>query len=99
MVEALSQPMKFPLQMSRPVRMSTDEAVGLVTIWASAPNLKGAIATIKRNGADSTKNSHSEVVETTRTPAIFNSAQTTTTANPTAQPRDPTANQGNKRVR
>ena len=32
------------------------------------------------NGADSAKNSHSEVVETTRTPAIFSSAQTITTA-------------------
>ena len=40
-----------------------------------------------------------EVVETTRTPAIFSRAQITTTASPTIHPRYPTANQGNRRVR
>ncbi len=80
--------------------MSTLEVVGVVTACASAPNLNGAsITTIRTNGADSAKNSQSEVVETTRTPAIFSSAQTMTTASPTITPRCPSANQGNRRVR
>ena len=55
--------------------------------------------TIRTNGADSRKNSHSEVVATTRTPAMFSSAQTMTTASPTITPRCPSANHGNSRVR
>ena len=35
---------------------------------ASAPTLNGAIQTMAMNGADSAKNSHRDVVETTRTP-------------------------------
>ena len=57
------------------------------------------MATIRMNGADKTMSSQREVVETTRTPAIFSSAQTMTTANPTIHPRYPSANQGNNRVR
>src|SRR6266704_3129776 len=47
--------------MSRPPRISTVEVVGLVTAFASAPNLKGDKNTISANGADKAKNSHSEV--------------------------------------
>jgi hypothetical protein len=57
--------------------MFTVDLVGAVTAWASAPNLNGAMATIRMNGADSAKNSQSEVVDTTRTPAILNRAQKT----------------------
>src|SRR6266550_2350166 len=58
------------MQMSRPPRISTVEVVGLVTAFASAPNLKGDKNTISANGAEKAKNSHSDVVETTRTPAM-----------------------------
>jgi hypothetical protein len=57
--------------------MFTVDLVGAVTAWASAPNLNGAMATIRMNGADGGKNSQSEVVDTTRTPAILSRAQTT----------------------
>jgi hypothetical protein len=87
------------MQMSSPPRMSVVDVVGRVTAVASAPNLNGAIATIRMKGAESAKNSHSEVVETTRTPAIFSKAQTITTAKATITPRCPSANQGNKRSR
>ena len=43
----------------------------MVTAFASAPILNGASSTIATNGADSAKNSHSDVSETTFTPAIF----------------------------
>src|SRR5258708_20318174 len=87
------------MQMSKPPRISVVEVVGVVTALANAPNLKGAMATMRINGAESTKKSHSEVVETTRTPAILSSAQTTTTASATITPRCPSANQGNSRPR
>src|SRR5882762_4591628 len=48
------------MAMSRPPMMSTVEAVGLVTAFASAPILKGARPTITMNGADRAKNSHSQ---------------------------------------
>jgi hypothetical protein len=51
--------------------MSTVEVVGLVTALASAPILNGASSTIATNGADSAKNSHNEVSDTTFTPAKF----------------------------
>ena len=79
--------------------MSVVEVVGRVTALASAPILNGAMATIRMNGADRAKKSHSDVVETTRTPAIFSSAQTITTASATITPRCPSANQGNRRSR
>src|ERR1017187_4624931 len=68
------------MQMSRPPRISTVEVVGLVTAFASAPILKGAMSTIATNGADSAKKSHSDVSDTTLTPAIFNTEQAITTA-------------------
>ncbi len=79
--------------------MSTAEVVGVVTALTSAPILNGVSSTINRNGADKAKNSHSEVVETTFTPAMFSMEHTTTTASPTITPRCPSANQGNMRVR
>ena len=42
--------------------MSTVEVVGAVCASASAPTLNGASSTINANGADSKKNSHSEVI-------------------------------------
>ncbi len=79
--------------------MSTLEVVGLVTALASAPILKGARITIATNGADSAKNNHRDVSETTFTPAIFKAAQAITTASATHHPRLFTENQGNMRVR
>src|SRR6267143_2309481 len=99
MVGALSHTLWFHMQMSRPPRMSTVEVVGLVTALASAPRLNGARATIATNGADKAKKSHSEVVDTTFTPAILRMAQAITIASPTIQPRYPCWNQGNMRVR
>ena len=69
--------------------MSTVEVVGLVTALASAPSLNGASTTIATNGADKARNSHSEVSETTFTPAIFSRAQAITTASATHHPRLP----------
>src|SRR5437016_12499693 len=85
------------MQMSRPPIISTVEVVGLVTALVSAPSLKGARTAISANGAESAKKSHSDVVETTFTPAMFRSAQTITTARPTITPRCPSANQGKMR--
>src|ERR1017187_1294841 len=99
MVQALSHPMQFHMQMSRPPRTSTVEVVGLVTAFASAPILKGAMSTIATNGADSAKKSHSDVSDTTLTPAIFNTAQAITTASATHHPRFASWNHGNMRVR
>ena len=67
--------------------MSTFDVVGLVTALASAPILNGASTKMAANGADNAKNSHSEVVETTFTPAIFRAAQTITTPSATITPR------------
>ena len=67
--------------------MSTVEVVGLVTAFASAPSLKGASRTTAINGAESARNSHSEVSETTFTPAMLSNAQATTTASATHHPR------------
>ena len=63
------------------------EVVGLVTAFASAPILKGAIRKIAANGAESRKNNHNDVVETTFTPAILRRAQTITTPSATSTPR------------
>ena len=79
--------------------MSTEDVVGRVTTLARAPNFHGASTTISANGAESRKNSHKEVVETTFTPAMFSRAQTITTASPTMIPRYPWLNQGNTRTR
>ena len=70
------------------------ELVGFVTAWANAPNLNGARQTMATNGADKAKNSHSDVVETTLTAAMFSNAQTATTASPTINPRCPSENHG-----
>ena len=75
------------------------ELVGFVIACASAPNLNGAMHTMAIKGADSAKNSHSEVFDTTFTPATFSNAHNATTANPTISPRCPIANQGNSRCR
>ena len=64
--------------------MSTVEVVGLVTAFASAPSLNGASSTIATNGAESAKTATATSCETTFTPAIFSSAQATTTASPTS---------------
>ena len=69
--------------------MSTVEVVGLVTALARAPILKGANNTIATNGAVSAKNNHSDVSETTFTPAIFITAHAITTASATHHPRFP----------
>src|ERR1700733_5774976 len=87
MVEALSQPMHFHIQVRRPPRISTVEVVGWVTAWASAPTLNGARRTMAMNGADRARNNHSDVSETTFTPAMLSRAQAITTASPTHHPR------------
>ena len=79
--------------------MSTCDVVGVVTAFASAPYLKGARMTMNTKGAESRKNSQTEVVATTRMPAMFNAAQTITTTSPTMMPRLFTPNQGKSRVR
>src|SRR5580700_12139451 len=87
------------MQMSSPPRISTVEVVGLVTAFARAPILNGANSTMTTNGAVSAKNNHSEVRETTFTPAILSAAQAITTASATHHPRLFTWNHGNMRVR
>src|SRR5215475_5021761 len=99
MVEALSQPIEFHIQINKPPITSIVEVVGVVTVFTNAPILKGTSATKITNGADNRMNSQSEVFETTRTPAMFKAVQVTTTASPTKIPRCATANQGNKRTR
>ena len=79
--------------------MSTVDVVGLVTALASAPNLERRQHDKAANGADRAKNNHSEVGETTLTPAIFRIAQAITTASATHHPRLFSWNQGNMRVR
>src|SRR2546429_2205008 len=56
---------------------SKPSPVAAGAVWASArvPILRGAITTIKANGADSRKNNHNEVIPTTRIPARFNTAR------------------------
>src|SRR5258708_33576203 len=99
MVEALANPIKSDRQMGRPQINSTLEVAGVVKTGRSPPYFSGDSRTIKANGAERAKNSHSEVVETTFTPAMFRTAQTMTTASPTITPRWFTENQGNSRVR
>src|SRR5215467_1991941 len=99
MVEALSHPIEFHMQINKPPITSIVEVVGVVTVFTNAPILNGTSATKTTNGADNRMNNQSEVLETTRTPAIFKAVQVTTTASPTIIPRCPTANHGNKRTR
>jgi len=75
------------------------EAVGVVTACASAPYFQGVSSTMTANGAVRKKKSQTDVVATTLTPAMFNPAQTVTTANPASTPRCPTENQGKRRER
>src|ERR1700721_2530232 len=83
------------MQISRPPRISTVEVVGVVTAFTSAPTLNGARKTMITNGADSAKKSHSEVSETTFTPAMLSAAHAITTASATHHPRFPCWNHGN----
>ena len=66
---------------------STFDVVGWVTACNSPAYFTGDSSTTSRNGDDNAKNSHSEVVETTFTPAIFMIAHMATTASITARRR------------